>query len=256
MSTAMLGPTLDIHAGGSDLVFPHHENEIAQAEAATGQPFVKYWIHNGYLMIDQEKMSKSLDNFLTARAAREKFPPLAIRLFMLSAHYRSPINFSEEGLLQAKSAIERLRNCSVELDQALGGPTSPGSSDLAREIGNHRQTFLAQMDDDFNTAGALGSLFEAVRAVNGHIKEHKAPSREGLEAARRFLDEVNAIMGIVETPSADDPDRERIEALIAERNEARKVKDFARADAIRDSLAADGIVLEDGNQGTRWKREI
>ncbi|MBL3572294.1 MAG: cysteine--tRNA ligase [Synergistaceae bacterium] len=256
MSTAMLGPTLDIHAGGSDLVFPHHENEIAQAEAATGQPFVKYWIHNGYLMIDQEKMSKSLGNFLTARAARGKFPPLAIRLFMLSAHYRSPINFSEEGLLQAKSAVERLRNCSVEVDEALAGKTDEGLSELTREIGTYRQDFLAQMDDDFNTAGALGSLFEAVRAVNGHIKGKNVPSREGLEAARRFLDEADAIMGIIETPSADDPDRERIEALIAERNEARKVKDFARADAIRNSLAAEGIVLEDGNQGTRWKREI
>ncbi|MDD4364644.1 MAG: cysteine--tRNA ligase [Synergistales bacterium] len=256
MSTAMLGPTLDIHAGGSDLIFPHHENEIAQAEAATGMPFVRYWIHNGYLMIDQEKMSKSLGNFLTARAAREKYPPLAIRLFMLSAHYRSPINFSEEGLLQAKSAAERLRNCSLELDEALRGKTASGHSPLVEEIAGHRKAFMAQMDDDFNTAGALGSLFEAVRAVNGHIKEELLPSREGLEAARRFLDEAEEVMGVIKAPVADDPDRERIERLIAERDEARKAKDFTRADALRDALAGEGIILEDGSQGTRWKREI
>ena len=256
MATAMLGPTIDIHAGGSDLVFPHHENEIAQAEAATGKPFVRYWIHNGYLMIDQEKMSKSLGNFLTARAAREKFPPLAIRLFMLSAHYRSPINFSEEGLLQAKSAVERLNNCSRRLDESLRGATSPDPSPLAAEITRFRETFMEQMDDDFNTAGALGALFEAVRTVNSHIQDRKFPSREGLERARRFFDEADAVLGIVRPiDSSGDPDKERIEDLIVKRRQARESRDFARADAIRDGLAAEGIVLEDGAQGTRWKRQ-
>lgn len=256
MSTAMLGPTIDIHAGGSDLVFPHHENEIAQAEAATGEPFVRYWIHNGYLMIDQEKMSKSLGNFLTARAAREKYPPLAIRLFMLGAHYRSPINFSEEGLLQAKSAVERLNNCSRRLNETLRGATSPDPSPLAAEISRFRATFMEQMDDDFNTAGALGALFEAVRAVNSHIQDRKFPSREGLEAARRFFDEAEAVLGVVDpVDSSGDPDKERIEGLIAERRQARENRDFARADAIRDSLVKEGILLEDGPQGTRWKRQ-
>ncbi len=169
-----LGETLDIHSGGTDLTFPHHENEIAQAEAATGKPFVKYWIHNGYLLIDKEKMSKSLGNFLTARAALEKFPARAIRFFMLSAHSRSPINFSEESLLQAKSAMERLDNCWSDLGHAItnrkkGERTE--ENETAALFSALEEKFRAVMDDDFNTAAATGVLFDGVMTVNTYLKE-------------------------------------------------------------------------------------
>lgn len=260
MSTQMLGETLDIHAGGCDLIFPHHENEIAQAEAATGKPFVKYWIHNGYLMIDKEKMSKSLGNFLTAREARKKFPPLAIRLFMLSAHYRSPINFSEEGLVQARNAAERLRNCWLALDEARGrADASLSDTPLVEELDRLWTRFNEEMEDDFNTAGALGTVFEAVRSLNSFVQGEGSLAADALDRGEAFLRKVEDIMGIVgigsgDTESGDETDR--IEALIRERADAKKDRDFARADQIRDQLAAEGITLEDTAQGTRWKKNL
>ncbi len=260
MSTRMLGDTLDIHAGGCDLVFPHHENEIAQAEAATGKPFVKYWIHNGYLMIDKEKMSKSLGNFLTAREARKKFPPLAIRLFMLSAHYRSPINFSEEGLIQAKNAAERLRNCWFALEEAQ--PRSDDSIDdssVTQELNRLWNRFHLEMEDDFNTAGALGTVFEAVRTLNSFIQTEGPLAAGALKRGELFLRKVETIMGIVGISSGEKnggDETTRIESLIQKRLQARKDKDFARADEIRDQLAAEGITLEDTAQGTRWKKNL
>ncbi|NLA91396.1 MAG: cysteine--tRNA ligase [Synergistaceae bacterium] len=259
MAMKYLGNTLDIHSGGTDLTFPHHENEIAQAEAATGKPFVKYWIHNGYLLIDREKMSKSLGNFLTARAALEQFPARAIRFFMLSAHYRSPINFSEESLHQAKAAMDRLDNCWSDLQHAIAsrkkGETADGE-DTAALFTGFREKFCAVMDDDFNTAGAIGVIFDAVRTVNTYLKEKEILDPAVLEAARDFFVSLDSVMGLLPAEEAgSDAEADEIEKLIAERDEARKNRDFARSDEIRDDLAARGIILEDTPDGTKWKRK-
>lgn len=259
MSMKYLGDTLDIHSGGADLTFPHHENEIAQAEAATGKPFVRYWIHNGYLLIDKEKMSKSLGNFMTARAALEKYPAKAIRYFMLSAHYRSPINFSEDSLIQAASAVERINNCWYDLlhvkenrKQDVGDGTHP----LHAQIDALKKKFIESMDDDFNTAAALGAVFEAVKHVNTYLKETDTPQSDVLAKAEAFFREVDSVMGILGLDEkGPGEDHEAIEALILERTEARKQKNFARSDEIRDMLSARGIVLEDTPEGTKWKRK-
>jgi len=259
MSMKYLGETLDIHSGGTDLTFPHHENEVAQAEAATGKPFVRYWIHNGYLLIDKEKMSKSLGNFLTARAALEKFPAKVIRHFMLSAHYRSPINFSEESLTQSQGAVERLENCWSDLLYARKSKKTSAETTNQEE---HERFFLdlenrfvAAMDDDFNTAAALGVVFEAVKAVNTTLKEQQPLEESFLECAENFFRKIDSVMGILVLDSeAQDEDAEEIERLIAERNDARKNRDFKKSDEIRDGLAARGVILEDTPDGTKWKR--
>ncbi|MCX7827937.1 MAG: cysteine--tRNA ligase [Thermanaerothrix sp.] len=249
-----LGETVDIHGGGCDLVFPHHENEIAQSEAATGKPFVRYWVHNGYLMIDKEKMSKSLGNFMTARDLMKKFHPLVIRLFMLSAHYRSPINFSEDNLRQAQSALERLRNGWAEISFALTRQDAGGvSEELRSTIRESREQFINAMDDDLNTAEAMGAVFALVRSANSHIGSQSPLDMEALEEAARFLEEVDQIMGIIGIEKAQSLDQE-VEQLIDQRNRARKERNFKEADAIRDKLLSMGIVLEDTPQGTRWKK--
>jgi len=271
MSSKYLGTTIDIHSGGVDLTFPHHENEIAQSEAASGKPFVRFWLHNGFLLIDKEKMSKSLGNFMTARAARQKYPPLAIRLFMLSAHYRSPINFAPEGLEQAERGVTRLRNCRADLAFArknrMGGEAGASSftADFLAELKRLDDGFHAAMDDDFNTAAAVGVLFEIVKAINTGLKEHPVLPAAFFDAAEAELEKIDRILGVIgpeELPrdegmgDGDGLGDAEIERLIAERNAARKAKDFARSDAIRDRLMEQGVVLEDTAQGTRWKREL
>ena len=251
-----LGDTIDIHAGGVDLVFPHHENEIAQSESANGKQFVRFWLHNGFLLIDKEKMSKSLGNFLTARSSREKFPPLAIRLFMLSAHYRSPINFSPDGLEQAMNGIERLDNCwsdlcfaGKHLEAQVGN-----EFEFTQKISTFWKKYCEAMNDDFNTAAAIGTVFEAVRMVNTRLREGKI-SKDIFDCATQFLRDVNDVMGIfsIEANELKEIDVSHIESLISERNNARKNKDFARGDEIRNSLAEMGITLEDTPQGTKWR---
>lgn len=257
MSTKYLGATIDIHSGGVDLTFPHHENEIAQTEAATGKPFVRFWVHNGFLLIDREKMSKSLGNFMTARAARENYPPLAIRLFMLSAHYRSPINFAPEGLEQALGGVTRLRNCWGDLLHAKSSRL--GELDAApflNELEGLDKAFYEAMDDDFNTAAAVGVLFEIVKRVNTWLKENPALSSEFFDAAEGELRKLDAILGLFGIDEKQDEDAEEIERLIEERNAARKAKNFARSDEIRDALLARGIILEDTAHGTKWKRKL
>jgi len=261
MSMKYLGETIDIHSGGSDLIFPHHENEIAQAEAATGKPFVRYWIHNGYLLIDKEKMSKSLGNFLTARAARKKFHPLAIRLFMLSAHYRSPINFSEEILEQTKGAVERLLNCWSDLQYAKEHrDLSAGENEnIINAVDTLFGSFSREMDDDFNTAGALGYVFDAVKLSNTYLKENQKISKNVLDKIEEFFrntDEILGVMGLDDEKISSDSNVEYIERLIEERNQARKDKDYARADRIRGELAQKGVILEDTPDGTKWKMEL
>ncbi len=259
MSMKYLGETLDIHSGGTDLTFPHHENEVAQAEAATGKPFVRYWIHNGYLLIDKEKMSKSLGNFLTARAALQKYPAKAIRLFMLSAHYRSPINFSEESLNQSLGAVERLENCWSDLEHARKNrkTTTDGSrNEFEALFKEYENRFTTAMDDDFNTAAALGILFEAVKTVNTYLKETQTLEESFLESAAEFFRKIDSVMGVLGLDAATgEEDAAEIEGLIAERNAARKNKDFKRSDTIRDDLAARGILLEDTPDGTKWKKK-
>lgn len=260
MAMKYLGETADIHAGGSDLIFPHHENEIAQAEAATGKPFIRTWVHNGYLLMDNEKMSKSLGNFLTARELRKRFSPLAIRLFMLSAHYRSPINFSDDSLRQATSAVERLRNCWTALQEAIASGEAGGEEalGLATEIKRNRERFREEMEDDLNTAGALGALFEAVKAINSALRERPLPGIAELREAESFLREADEILGVLGIGKERDSglNDAEIEDRIRERAEAKKRKDFQRADAIRSELLEQGVILEDTPQGTRWKRQF
>ncbi|MGC9489848.1 MAG: cysteine--tRNA ligase [Thermovirgaceae bacterium] len=262
MAMKYLGETIDIHSGGSDLIFPHHENEIAQAEAATGKPFVRYWVHNGYLMINEEKMSKSLGNFLTARNARNQFPPAAIRLFMLSAHYRSPISFSPENLSQAQNGVQRLRNCWYDLANVPVVPEEKdeGRDERIRALEAARERFDESLCDDFNTAAALGHLYEAVRTINQAIAENRAVNEPFHRAATNFLKYADEILGIIdvsaESAATTGLDEEEIRTLVNERNEARKNRDFARADDIRNRLASMGIILEDTPEGTRWKRSL
>jgi cysteinyl-tRNA synthetase len=258
MSSKYLGSTIDIHSGGVDLTFPHHENEIAQTEAATGVPFVRFWLHNGFLLIDKEKMSKSLGNFMTARAAREKYPPLAIRLFMLSAHYRSPINFAPEGLEQAVGGVTRLRNSWADLRYARASRAGEGvdAAAFVEELGKFDASFFEAMDDDFNTAAAVGVLFEVVRLVNTWLRDHPVLPVKFFDAAEEELRKLDDILGVVGVDEAKDADADEIERLIRERVAARKSKDFKRSDEIRDALLARGIVLEDTSTGTKWKRKL
>ncbi len=265
MSSKYLGENIDIHSGGVDLMFPHHENEAAQSEAAAnnGKPFVNYWLHNGFLLIDSEKMSKSLGNFLTARAAIEKYPPLALRFFMLSAHYRSPVNFTPEGLEQAAAGVSRLRNCRSDLDFAAKTRKDDSSDfDIKKYLDELRELdkkFSDAMNDDFNTAAAMGILFDVVHVINTSLKENEKLPEEFFTASKKALDSYDEILGVIGKDDAEnqnDDDSAEIENLIKERTEARKNKNFARSDEIRNLLKSRGIVLEDTPQGTKWKREL
>ena len=265
MSSKYLGDNIDIHSGGVDLMFPHHENEAAQSEAASGsgKPFVNYWLHNGFLLIDSEKMSKSLGNFLTARAALREYNPLALRFFMLSAHYRSPINFSRDSLEQSEAGVMRLRNCRSDLDFAARTRLSEESkfdvSKFKSELAELDKKFADSMNDDFNTAAAIGVLFDVVYLINTSLKENDLLPAEFFNSAKNALNSYDEILGIIgddEAESEHDSESEEIERLINERTQARKAKDFARSDEIRSILKSRGIVLEDTPQGTKWKREL
>ncbi len=265
MSSKYLGDNIDIHSGGIDLMFPHHENEAAQSEAASNseKPFVNYWLHNGFLLIDNEKMAKSLGNFVTARAAIEKFPPLAIRFFMLSAHYRSPLNFTTEALEQSASGVSRLRNCRSDLEFAYKNRVDENAKfDLKKyheDLKELDEKFHASMDDDFNTAAALGILFDLVHLINTSLKENEKLPKEFFESSLNALNIYDEILGVIgkedsEIESVDET--AEIEKLIQERTSARKNKDFARSDEIRNELKSRGIILEDTPQGTKWKKEL
>ncbi|MNJ32462.1 Cysteine--tRNA ligase [compost metagenome] len=256
MSRELLGDTLDIHGGGQDLQFPHHECEIAQSEAATGKPLAKYWMHNGYINIDGEKMSKSLGNGILVKDLRTEYKCEAIRYFMLSTHYRNPLNFSTEIMAQAERSVERIANAAGNLRHRLKAATD-GSGEVTPEWGaklrDIRAVFHAKMQDDFNTPDAITAMFEWVNEVNSLLQQ-PIVYRADLEAAQKLFDEMNSILRIAKEEEAELLDND-IEALIAERVEARKMKNWARADEIRDLLDAQGILLEDTPQGMRWRRK-
>jgi cysteinyl-tRNA synthetase len=253
MASKYLGETIDIHAGGQDLIFPHHENEIAQSEGLSGKPFANYWLHNGYINVDNRKMSKSLGNFFTVRDISEKYDLEIVRLFMLSAHYRSPVNFSHELLDQAKSALERLYNARNNLlyllDMAEDRDLSDEEQKLHDRTGEYIRDFESAMDDDINTADALSVIFDLVRDANTHLKAESP--RRLIEAFYNTFESLTDIMGIVQKEQKKSLDQE-IEELIEKRQQASAAKDWATADKIRDDLKARGIILEDTPHGVRW----
>ena len=246
MANKYLGETIDIHSGGKDLMFPHHENEIAQSECAHGCTFARYWMHNGFINVDNEKMSKSKGNFFTIRDIAEHFPHRVIRFFMLTAHYRSPINFSDELLTQAQTSLDRIDRCRENIEFSMQGDAGNSAVDLS----SYRDKFIAAMDDDLNTADAISVIFELVKEINTAIADMDASSKG---AALDLITELCDVLGISKEKEDNILDSE-VEALINERTEAKKAKNFARADEIRDILKDMGIVLEDTRQGVKWKR--
>ena len=268
MSSSLLGDTFDIHGGGRDLIFPHHENEIAQSEGASGKPFVKYWLHNGFVNINQEKMSKSLGNFFTIRDILQSYDPEVVRFFILTAHYRSPVDFSDQNLKEARAGLSRFYEALQAADDAVEGV--PESQVVAHEGVELEAQFRAAMDDDFNTAQAIGHLFEGVRTINRMIAEKKfrkkADKVASVRALREKIAELGDVLGLFVSEPAVWLQRQNlkglkelgltaadVDAAIQERLEARGAKDFARADRIRDELAQKGVELHDSPTGTTWK---
>ena len=255
MSKKYLGDQIDIHAGGEDLIFPHHENEIAQSEAANGKEFAKYWMHNGFLNIDNRKMSKSLGNFFTVREISEKYDLQVLRFFMLSAHYRSPLNFSADLMESARSGLNRIVTAAENLKFLIGSAGSTAMTEEEQEkfakSAEYVESFEKAMDDDFNTADAIAAVFELVKYINTTAGGDS--SREYLESLLKRLVSLTDVLGIIVEKEEEILDAD-IEALIAERQAARKERNFARADQIRDELLAKGIILEDTREGVKWKR--
>jgi len=255
MARKYLGDTIDIHAGGQDLSFPHHENEIAQTESLTGKPFANYSMHNGYININNEKMSKSLGNFVLVHEIIKKHDPNVLRFFMLSVHYRHPINYSNEVLNNAKSSLERLQTSYSNLKYRLDLSTDITNDDekWLEQINDLRKQFIKEMDDDFNTANAISVLFELAKSANYYLME-KTTSTTVIKQYMKTFEEYFDVLGVSLEQGESDLLDEEIEQLITKRNEARKNRDFKTADEIRDKLKALNIVLEDTPQGTRWKR--
>lgn len=255
MSKKYLGDEIDIHAGGEDLIFPHHENEIAQSEAANGVEFAKYWMHNAFLNINNKKMSKSSGNFFTVREIGEKYDLQVLRFFMLSAHYRSPLNFSEDLMEAAKNSLERIVTAAENLrhlqEKASAKEMSEQEKTLAKEAEEYRGKFEAAMEDDFNTADAVSAVFELVKFINTKVSAES--SSPFLQQLSDLLAELCDVLGII-LEKEEDILEEEIENLIAERQAARKEKNFKRADEIRDLLLEKGILLKDTREGVQWKR--
>ena len=257
MARRYLGKTIDIHCGGSDLAFPHHENEIAQSEAANGCPFVHYWLHNGFINIDNRKMSKSLGNFFTVREAAGAYGYDCIRMFMLMSHYRSPLNYSGEILGQAQAALERLRttkaNLSFYTQNGRDGAMTPEEAAVAAGLSAYRDRFVEAMDDDFNTADGISVIFELARVANAAVSPAADPTKALAGACLDIYTELTDVLGIPFGAAAENLDAE-IDAMIEARQAARKAKNWAEADRIRDELGERGVILEDTPQGVKWKR--
>lgn len=258
MSNRFLGKTIDIHCGGQDLIFPHHENEIAQSEAANGVKFVNYWMHNGFIAVDNRKMSKSLGNFFTVREAADAYGYDCIRMFMLQSHYRSPLNYSGEILMQAKNALDRIATAKANLEffekSGADGEMTAEEKQYVDDLQKYRDKFCAVMDDDLNTADAVSVIFELVREANTVVNPSGNPTKAVSIAYKNMLTELADVIGVpLGQTEAGDEDKE-IEELIEARQAARKAKNFAEADRIRDELKDKGIVLQDTPQGVKWSR--
>jgi cysteinyl-tRNA synthetase len=269
MSADYLGESFDIHGGGKDLIFPHHENEIAQAEAAYDQTFVKYWLHNGFVNIEHEKMSKSLNNFLMIKDIVKAYHPEVVRLFLLSSHYRSPVDFTDQAVKEAGSALDKIYTLLERVESVLGELPAPEEEGMSGDVTDTGfwQAFCEAMDDDFNTAQGLGVLFDAVRALNRRLDDDSAASaRDEIMAQCREIVTIGNVLGILaESPAvyfekqrqtaleAAAVDTETIEKMVREREAARKAKDFQTADRIRDELLEMHIQLEDRPDGTIWR---
>ena len=251
-----LGETIDIHCGGQDLIFPHHENEIAQSECCNGVSFANYWMHNGFISVDNVKMSKSLGNFFTVRDVANEYGYEPIRYFLISSHYRSPINYSVDIIEQCKASLVRLYNCRESLDFAMKNATDvtvANADEIKAKLLSRKDQFITAMDDDLNTADAITAIFELVKDVNTTVITD-APNKELVDLATTLFDELTGVLGLVynrKTESLDD----EIEKMIEARTQARKDRNWAEADRIRDELKAQGIVLEDTPQGVKWHRE-
>ena len=251
-----LGETIDIHCGGQDLIFPHHENEIAQSECCNGSPFAKYWMHNGFITVDKVKMSKSLGNFFTVRDVAEQYGYEPIRYLMISCQYRSPINYSFDAIAQCKASLERLYTCRDNMDFALKNAKDEAGerdAEIIALIDGKKDKFIEAMEDDLNTGEALGAVFELVRDINTNVNDG-VQSKALVEYAINVFDELMNVLGLLYNRNSTSSLDDEIEALIAARNEARKNKNWAEADRIRDELKAQGIVLEDTPQGVKWHR--
>ena len=257
MSNRYLGNTIDIHAGGQDLQFPHHENEIAQSECRNGHTFARYWMHNGYINVDGEKMSKSLGNFFTVRDISEKYDLGLVRFFLLATQYRNPVNFSDTVLEQAKAGLERLTNARDNAEFILGNLVDSGlrdeEKDLAAGLDKYRDRFIEAMDDDLNTADAISVIFELAKFMNTNISDQS--SKEFVQLNLDIFNELTGVLNIAnKSVEEDDSLSQKVEDLIAKRAQAKKEKNFALADQIRDELAAMGIAIEDAGRGVKWKR--
>lgn len=257
MSTKYLGEHIDIHCGGADLIFPHHENEIAQSEAHNHEKFANYWMHNGYINVDNVKMSKSLGNFFTVRDVLEHYTGDVLRFFMLSAHYKSPINYSKELLDAAKTSLDRIKNCKENTDFIIKNLSqkefTAQENDLLKQISGFKDSFIEKMSDDLNSADAIAVIFDLVKFANSNINENSSKA-----FAQQTLDMLNELTGVLNIANLDtqnsDIDEEKILSLIEERANAKKAKDFARADQIRDELLGMGIQIKDTRTGTQWLR--
>jgi cysteinyl-tRNA synthetase len=255
MSKKHLGETIDIHGGGQDLIFPHHENEIAQSEGSCGKPFANYWVHNGYININNEKMSKSKGNFFTVRDIAKSVDLEAVRMFLLMAQYRSPVNFSDTLLQQAVTALERLYTAKNQMSFLLNHVTvtdlTPAEETWIISLATYKSSFVTAMEDDLNTADAIASIFDLVRDLNSNLNEYS--SKKAILSGQALFSELTTVLGLAVKNQEQTLDSE-IEDLIAQRQDARKAKDFKRSDEIRDQLLSQGIILEDTREGVKWKR--
>ena len=252
MNRAIFGDTIDIHCGGQDLIFPHHENEIAQSEGASGKPFAHYWMHNGYINVDNVKMSKSLGNFFTVREVAEKFGYEPIKFMMLQAHYRSPINYTLEVIQQCQASLKRIYNCKEKLTLTLAkAPEGAMTQEQKDTIDGFRQQFITAMDDDFNTADAVSAIFELVRQINTDCDRNPLPSKEYFTYAQTLFDTLLDVMGIVIPQQQEEQLPAQVQELVERRAQARKEKNFALADQLRDEIAALGYEVKETRQGTQ-----